>query len=177
MPKTVTTTKPAAKVTAKITPRKTAAKAEAAAPAVVGAKAPRRAVTAKAGTKAAPGSIKLFVLLTSARPVSGPRLWSHTQAALEVLGMTTGKPVMRESVALVIGGRAIGYHVTNGNMADKGERVHLTESGIRNFAARTEHKAYEREMTDAFRAMLLKGTASQTYSIHKTNLKSVELPL
>lgn len=167
MSKTVMATKPATK----ITPRKTAAAPRAE------TKAPRRAVTAKAATKAAPGSIKLFVLLTAARPVSGPRLWSHTQAALEVLGMTAGRAVPEASVSAVIGGRAITYHVGSGNMEHTGERVRLTDSGQRNFAVRTENKAYDPKMTAAFHAMLVKGTVSAEYSIHKTNLKSVELAL
>ena len=186
---TANTVKPAA--SKKVTPRKSAVsqapKAE--------VKTPRRAVTAKMTTpatkadaqvvapkaqavaKVAGTVVKLFVLLQGARPTSGPRLWSHTQAAFEVLGMDKGMPVNKNALVSVIGQRAVGYHIELSNFEEKGSKVALSDIGKKNFALRTADKRYDQKQTDAFTAMFLKGKESSDYSIRKDNLVPVGLTL
>lgn len=179
---------------AKITPRKNAAKAEV----VAAVKTPRKAVTAKVqavlkdGTsitapKAVPkpatmatvakATLKLFVLLQGARPTSGPRLVSHTQAALEVLGLAEGHTVRKNALVSVIGPRAVGYHLEGTNFDEKGGAVSLTPRGKREFELRTKGKTYDPKLTAAFKTMFLKGKGTPAYSIHEDNLVQVGLTL
>lgn len=183
---TTATTKKSA---AKITPRKNAAKVEE----VAAVKAPRRAVTAKAkapevqapvaSTKTAPltavtkATVKLFVLLQGARPTSGPRLASHTQAALEVLGLSVGLAVRKNALVSVIGSRAVGYHLDETNFEERGGGVSLSPLGKRVFDMRTKADKYDPKLTDAFKAMMLKGKASPAYRISEDNLVQVGLTL
>lgn len=186
---TTATTKSA--VSKKVTPRKSAvAKPEPKAE----VKAPRRAVTAKLTTgehliapktapavrtvaKVASTVLRLYVLLQGARPTSGPRLWSHTQAAMEVLGMASGLPVKKNALVSVIGQRAVGYHIDLANFEEKGHNVSLTPTGKKVFSMRTTEKKYDEKQTAAFKAMFLKGKESTEYSIHSGNLVQVGLTL
>jgi hypothetical protein len=48
----------------------------------------RPATVRKARTAAPSATVRLYALLPGMRPTSGPRLLSHTAAALEILGIT-----------------------------------------------------------------------------------------
>lgn len=166
--------------TKKVTPRRSAKPA-------VETKPARKAVTAKATTKAvvAPTKTteasqptmlrKLFVYLQGQRPTSGPRLWSHTQAALEVLGMTKGAAVLRNVLVTVVGQRAVDYHTASENFSETTGRIALTSRGIKTFELRTQDKKYDAELTDAFKAMFLKGKASEKHHINPDALIQVGL--
>jgi|PlaIllAssembly_1097288.scaffolds.fasta_scaffold04731_5 hypothetical protein len=81
----------------------------------------------------------LHIITDIARPQSGPRLFAHTFAALNTLGMF-GKDrpaVLRSAVQSFVGATAIKYHVrTKGTMVEQGDRLRLTEPGVTFFKSR-----------------------------------------
>lgn len=97
---------------------------------------------ARAATRPAPvkETVKTIHILTDiARPVSGPRLFAHTIAAMQVLGMFgADRPaVLRSALQSMIGATAIRYHAkTKGNLLEQGDRIRLTEPGVGFFKSR-----------------------------------------
>ncbi len=187
------TTATSKKVSTRISPRKQAADL-AAAPETKKVRAPRSVVTKtmapveevkKAAaktkttepvvTKAARTVMRLFVLIQGARPSSGYRLWSHTQAVLEVLGMDTGKTVKKNALVSIIGARAVDYHTGILNMQERGGAVALTDTGKRVFTLRKSEKTYKPALTEAYKAMLLRGKENAEFNIVADNMVQVGL--
>ena len=123
-----------------------------------------RRVSKTAAVTTAPA--KLFALIASMRPVSGPRLYSHTIAALEVLGITTATKASAPRLQALIGPRAFSYHtkVTH-NLEVAGETVKLSSTGDEFFQAREEEGKAPRDLIDAFVTVFRTGKPSKTAEV------------
>lgn len=135
------------------------------------------AVEAKAAPRTAMKEVvkSLHILTDIARPQSGPRLFAHTVAALNVLGMFgKGHPgVRRAALQAMIGSTAVAYHLKKkGTMVEQGERIALTEFGAGFFPSRTFDKA-ERE---GFEKLFKTGDGSAV-KVRKEHIVPVSLAL
>ncbi len=108
----------------------------------------------------------LFALIASMRPVSGPRLYAHTIASLEVLGITTATKASAPRLQALIGPRAFSYHtkVTH-NLEVAGETVKLSSTGDEFFQAREEEGKAPRDLIDAFVTVFRTGKPSKTAEV------------
>jgi hypothetical protein len=137
------------------------------------AKAPRapKAPAAKAESKAAPKAKSTaskakpkaasginFALMAGVRPNSGANLYAHTQAVVELTGMTKGKGAKKAMLAMVMGETAVRYNMKEGKfeLNEKGEVV-LTAGGAAQFAARKVEAA----TVEAFKALLSTGKPNE----------------
>lgn len=118
-------------------------------------------------TSTAPAApAKLFALVAGMRPVSGPRLYAHTIAALEVLGVTRSSKGSAPRLLALIGPRAFSYHskVTH-NLDVAGETVKLTRTGEEFFQARETDGKAPRDLIDAFVSVFRTGKPSLTAEV------------
>lgn len=117
---------------------------------------------------------KLFALVAGMRPSKGPRLFSHTIAALEMLGISRTTAAPAERLEALIGPRALKYHATTTHNFDvKGDSVKLSRTGVEFFQAREVEGKAPRTLIDAFKAVLKTGKPSveaevQAHHIHST---------
>lgn len=147
MTKTVTETKPARKI-----------------------KATAATKTAEVKTPRASAGLRTYFALKSiARPHEGGRLFAHTQAVFELLGMLKGKPVERARLVTYIGMKATCYHVSNGNLADEGPMIHLTKQGQDFFAKRKT----DRELVDAFLSVFKTGKGNPAADVKHFQIEKV----
>lgn len=109
---------------------------------------------------------KLFALVAGMRPVSGPRLYAHTIAALEVLGVTCNTKASAPRLFALIGPRAFSYHskVTR-SLAVTGETVKLTRTGDEFFEAREADGKAPRDLIDAFASVFRTGKPNATAEV------------
>lgn len=115
--------------------------------------------TTRTATPTAPS--KLFALVAGMRPVSGPRLYAHTIAALEVLGVTCSTKASAPRLLALIGPRAFSYHAkVTRNLAVTGETVKLTRTGDEFFQAREAEGKAPRDLIDAFVSVFRTGKPS-----------------
>lgn len=119
---------------------------------------------------------KLFALVAGMRPSSGPRLYAHTIAALEMLGVTRSTAAPAERVQAMIGPRALQYHTTvTHNFERKGDNVKLSRTGEEFFAAReTEGKA-PRNLIDAFKAVIRSGRPSIAAEVQAHHISDIRV--
>lgn len=160
----------------KKTPRKavTATKAVAAPKAVTHRPAP--AVVSQVAAVASKAT-KFFVFIEGARPVSGPRLAAHTQAALTFLGLTTDQSVRKQAAVTLMGGRAVKYHTEIGNLEEQADKVLLSAKGKAVFKLREDSGKVDAKMAAAFFAAITKGKASDAYQIKQDHLIPVGMSL
>ena len=154
----------------RVSPRRTAVKAETKAVAK-----PRTAVTAKAKNTTplavAAGVVqKFFVFVEGARPVSGPRLAAHTNAALIFLGLAEKKPAKKNAVLAVLGTRAVKYHRDIGNLEEKADCLALTARGYNFFSQRVVEGKVDGNLSEAFLAAIRKGKVDAAASIKANHL-------
>ena len=109
-------------------------------------------------------------LVDGALPTAGPRLMAHTHAALEFLGLLTGKSALRSAAERLMGHTAITYHVTARNMEARAETVKLTAKGLKSFKARVDTGRVDLDLAAAFLAAISKGRPSVAYSIQADHL-------
>lgn len=130
----------------------------------------RPAVARKARTASFAPPVKVYALLPGMRPKSGERLFAHTAAALEVLGITRTHSAPALRLAALIGPTAYKWHtVTLGTLEPVGENVRLTKVGQETFSARERDGLAPRHLIDAFKAVFSTGRASvqaQVYQHH-----------
>lgn len=109
---------------------------------------------------------KLFALIAGMRPVSGPRLYAHTIAALEMLGISRTSPASADRLQAMIGPRAMSYHakVTH-NLEVKGDNVKLSRTGVEFFQAREADGKAPRDLIDAFKAVFRTGKPSDAAEV------------
>jgi hypothetical protein len=77
-----------------------------------------------------------FMLNPSIRPGSGAPLFSHTEAALQVLGMYEGKAYAYEVLAAIMGDTAIKYHTKMKRFTEGKKGLSLTSDGKAHFQKR-----------------------------------------
>lgn len=127
-----------------------------------------RQVNRRASRTTAPSVVpaKLFALVAGMRPVSGPRLYAHTIAALEVLGVTRSSKASAPRLLALIGPRAFSYHskVTH-NFDVAGETVKLSRTGEEFFRARETDGKAPRDLIDAFASVFRTGEPSLTAEV------------
>ena len=119
---------------------------------------------------------RLFALVAGMRPASGPRLYAHTIAALEVLGITRNAKGSAPRLLAMIGPRALSYHSTvTRNFSVAGETVKLSRSGEEFFQARVESGKAPRELIDAFVSVFRTGEPNTTAEVkaHHISAESV----
>jgi len=121
-------------------------------------------------------SIKVFAL--NNRPVSQGKLFAHTHAALTYFGLFgKGNPAPRKAVEHVMGKRAVGNHLHEGNMAaDKGV-LRLTDAGIAKFGARTSAAGFDKALSDAYLAAIKDGKVNEAFGIRQQNLVAMTVYL
>lgn len=161
----------------RVSPRRTAVKAETKAVAK-----PRTAVTAKAKNTTplavAAGVVqKFFVFVEGARPVSGPRLAAHTNAALIFLGLAEKKPAKKNAVLAVLGTRAVKYHRDIGNLEEKADCLALTTKGLNFFKGRVEEGKVDGDLSTAFLAAIQRGKINEAAQIKASHLVPVAMPI
>jgi hypothetical protein len=158
----------------RVSPRKSAAKV---APTPVEAKAKRTAVTATAKKNplaVAAGLVqKFYVFIEGARPVSGPRLAAHTNAALLFLGLAEGQEVKKEAVLAIFGTRAVKYHRDLGNFKATGDCLVLTTKGANFFKSRVDAGKVDSTLNAAFLAAFKRGKANDAAQIKPNHLEQV----
>ncbi len=119
---------------------------------------------------------KLFALVAGMRPVSGSRLYAHTTAALEVLGITCSNAASAQRLRALIGIRAFLYHSKVSNSFKvSGELVKLTATGDELFQSREESGKAPRDLIDAFVSVFRTGKPSATASVkaHHINMDPI----
>ena len=159
----------------RVSPRKTAAKAE-----VKPAAKPRSAVTARKTNPlaVAAGVVKKFhVFIEGARPVSGPRLAAHTNAALLFLGLAEAVPAKKKAVLALLGTRAVKYHRDIGNLEERADCLVLTAKGLNFFKGRVEKGQVDGDLTAAFLTAIQRGKANEAAQIKENHLTPVAMPL
>ena len=116
----------------------------------------KKSTASKAKPKAATGIA--FSLMAGVRPTSGANLYAHTQAVLELTGMSKGKGAKKSMLAAVMGETAVRYNIKEGKfeLNEKGEIV-LTAGGAAQFAARKVDAA----TVEAFKALLSTGKPNE----------------
>lgn len=127
-----------------------------------------RPVTTAAKTRAAAPKT-LFALKSIARPKEGQRLFAHTQAVLELLGLNKGKSVDRPRLVTYIGMRALCYHVGNGNFAESGATLTMTKQGKAFFAERKTDPA----VVDGFLSVFRTGKANEAAQVKAFQIEQV----
>lgn len=144
------------------------------------AKPPRKAVTAKAATKAPSVlsqvtgvAVKFFVFVEGARPVSGSRLLAHTNAALMFLGLDKQQPARKAAAVAIMGVRAVNHHVGNGNFVEQADKVKLSPQGYSFFKGRVEQGRVDAELSAAYLAAIQKGKANAAHQIKPDHLVPV----
>lgn len=112
------------------------------------------------------------VLVQGMRPASGPRLYAHTIAALEVLGLFISSKASRRTVVpsarlqAFIGPRAFDYHTrTAANMKVVPTGVQLTATGHEFFTARVTDGRAPAELIDAFVSVFRTGKPNETAQV------------
>jgi hypothetical protein len=136
-----------AKLTTEVKTARARVAAPKATPKVVAKTPPKAEVKAK--VQAAPKH--MFHLKAIARPKEGARLYAHTQAVFEVLGMFRGKTVERPRLVAYIGMKATCYHVSLGNLREAGSTVAMTEQGKTFYAARRFDKEVSKGFVEVFK--------------------------
>jgi hypothetical protein len=109
-------------------------------------------------------------LVEGARPTNGPRLYAHTHAALQFLGLLDGKSALRKAAELILGPRAVEYHIGQANLVATQHRLQLTAQGLASFTARAETGKVDEALAKAFFAAFARGKESVAYSIHAHHL-------
>lgn len=163
----------------RISPRKSAVKTPAAKPVE---RKPRIAVSAKAKSTnplaIAAGVVqKFFVFCEGARPVSGPRLAAHTNAALLFLGLAEKRAAKKNAVLAVLGTRAVKYHRDIGNLEEKADTLQLTTRGYNFFKSRIEAGKVDGNLNEAFLAALRKGKTNDAAEIKPADIYPVAMPI
>ena len=119
---------------------------------------------------------KLFSLVAGMRPVSGPRLYAHTTAALEVLGITCSNAASAPRLRALIGISAFLHHSKVSNSFEvSGESVKLTTTGDELFQAREASGKAPRDLIDAFISVFRTGKPNATASVkaHHINMDPI----
>lgn len=95
------------------------------------------------------------------RPSAGDRLAAHTSIFLERFGLMEGKAVPTDIAKLIIGARAIKWHLTQGNFVTTRDGIKLTNEGITNFGKRAINLEYKA----AYEAVLIDGQCNDTAGV------------
>ena len=106
-----------------------------------------------APVKASASAIKHRVIVN--RPTSGPLLWAHTAAWLELSGLSAGKSFAKREAIAVAGATAVNYHIGKGTFEQVGDKIKLTAAGKLHF--RTLADKIDPEQQKAFAAILKGG--------------------
>lgn len=121
-------------------------------------------------------SIKVFAL--SNRPVSQGRLFAHTHAALTYFGLFgKGNPAPRKAVEHVMGKRAVGNHLHEGNMAADRGVIRLTDAGLAKFGDRPKAAGFDKALSDAYLAAIKDGKVNEAFGIRQQNLVAMTVYL
>lgn len=128
------------------------------------------------GTVAPTAPSKLFALVAGMRPSSGPRLFAHTIAALEMLGVTRAQAASSERVQAMIGPRAFSYHAkVMRNLEVKGDNVKLSRVGAEFFAARETDGKAPRNLIDAFKTVFRTGKPSIAAEVQAHHISDIRV--
>jgi len=141
---------------------------------------PRRAVAIQATrpmAMAAGALTKFYTFVAGARPSSGPRLVAHTNAVLVFLGLDVKKPVKREAVKMLLGPRAMMYHIELGNFAVKSGLLSLTTAGYAFFKNRVKEGHVNPRFSEAFLAAIQRGKLNDAAHIMEGHLVPVSMQL
>lgn len=133
-------------------------------------KAPKvaAAVVAFIAKKMTPGQI-LHVLDESTRPTSGVKLYAHTHAALNVLGLfDAARPAIpKKAVLTVMGQTAVSYHMRQRNFESAPDGgIRLSVVGFNKFKDRRVDGA----LANGFSEMLLTGTIDAALGVRAQNV-------
>ena len=131
----------------------------------------RPATVRKARTAAPSATVRLYALLPGMRPTSGPRLLSHTAAALEILGITRTRSAPALRLVALIGDTAYTYHTKKiGTLEVVGENVRLSKHGHETFSAREADGKAPRHLIDAFKAVFVTGKANPDAQVQQHHI-------
>ncbi len=145
-------------------------------PARRAARASLRGKTAVSAITFATGAIaKFFVFVDGARPVSGARLFAHTDAALRFTGMAEQRAVRKNVAIAIMGARAIKHHLGAGNLEEEADKIRLTTAGYNKFKTRAEEGAINGDLAAAFLAAIRSGTTNAAAGIKDNHLVPVAM--
>lgn len=134
----------------------------------------RPAVARKARTASFTPPVKVYALLPGMRPKSGERLFAHTAAALEVLGVTRTRSAPAVRLEALIGHTAYKWHVARlGTLELIDTNVRLTKIGQETFAARERDGLAPRHLIDAFKAVFSTGRASVQAQVQQHHISTI----
>ena len=119
---------------------------------------------------------KVFALIAGMRPASGPRLYAHTVAALEVLYVTRTHAAPSGRLQALIGPRAMDYHThTTQNLEVAGASVKLSRTGAEFFAARVKEGKAPRSLVDAFKSVFLTGAPNDDAQVKAHHISATTI--
>ena len=135
-----------------------------------------RSKTAVSAITFAAGAIaKFFVFVDGARPVSGARLFAHTDAALRFTGMAEQRTVRKNVAIAIMGARAIKHHLGQGNLEEEADKVRLTTAGYNKFKGRVDEGGINGDLAAAFLAAIRSGTTNAAAGIKDNHLVPVAM--
>lgn len=112
-----------------------------------------------------PAALAIKHRIVSNRPSSGPLLWAHTAAWLELSGMTAGKAFSKRDAIHVAGATAINYHLTKGTFEQVGDKIKLTAGGKHHFRTMADDGKIDPDQKAAFVALMKTGRTQAAVSI------------
>lgn len=118
------------------------------------------------------------VLSVVARPSSGAKLYSHTHAALTILGMfSDGRPaVPKAAVITLIGQRAVDYHSKELNFeAAADQKIRLSITGMNEFKNRLSSGRANPALANAYTDMFLDGKLAPVLEVKTGNTFQAKL--
>ena len=118
-----------------------------------------------ASTKAA-AVLAIKYRVVSNRAASGPLLWAHTAAWLELSGMLSGKSFSKKAAQNVAGNTAIAYHLQKGTFEQVGDKIKLTAGGKHHFKSMVEQGKIDPEQKDAYIALMKTGKTQAAVSVN-----------
>lgn len=133
-----------------------------------------RQVTARKLRTTSTAPLKVYVLLPGFRPKSGNRLYAHTAAALEVLGITRTRSAPISRLISLIGHTAFTWHATKlGTLEPVGENVKLSKIGSEVFTARERDGIAPRHLIDAFKMVFITGKPNEEAQVLQHHISQV----
>ena len=153
---------------------KAAAKAAKASGVKPATKAETKAVTKAAlDTRTAQAKQKLHLLVETARPGNGARLYAHTHAVFSVLGMLKeARPAVPQGKLLqMLGQRAVTYHCKQLNFESAPNHgIRLSATGRGHFMSRVTEGKFDMALANAFIGMFLDGKIDSATGVQEGNV-------